>query len=94
MKVGEYLFKKKGLEPEDFIGIYKEIAEVIGVEATVLLHDNFGGQQFNLPKKLYTKDYMIRQVNNENGRNKIRMLAREYGYTERRIRQIIKEAEK
>ena len=34
----------------DLVGIYKEIAELIGVEATVILHKNFRGQQITLPK--------------------------------------------
>ena len=46
----------------DFAGIYKEIAEVIGIEATITLHDNFQGQQITLPKKLFAKDFILRQV--------------------------------
>ena len=43
----------------DFAGIYKEIAEVIGIEATITLHDNFQGQQITLPKKLFAKDFIF-----------------------------------
>ena len=93
MKEGAYLFKKRGVTPDDFAGVYKEIAEVIGVDATVLLHDSFKGQQINLPKKLYTKEYVVIQVENGNSPESIKKVAREFGYTERRLRQLIKEME-
>lgn len=85
------MFKKRSQVPEDFAGVYKEIAEVIGVDATILLHNNFKGQQINLPKKLYTKEYVISQVGSNSSPDKIKATAREYGYTERRLRQMIKE---
>lgn len=77
------------LTATDLVGIYKEIAELIGVEATVILHENFRGQQITLPKKLYTKDYILRQVE---GSENIKKIAVEFGYTERRLRQILMES--
>ena len=64
-------------------GIYKDIAEIIGIEKTILLHDNFQGQQISFPKKLYTKEY----EDNEN----LKTMAFKYGYTERHLRRILKE---
>lgn len=87
------MFKKRSLTSEDFVGVYKEIADVIGVEATVQLHDYFKGQQINLPIKLYTKEYVISQVGDRGNPDKIKTIAREYGYTERRLRQLMKEFE-
>lgn len=72
----------------DLVGIYKEIAELIGVEATVILHNNFRGQQITLPKKLFTKEYILRQVQDEEN---IKKAAVQYGYTERRLRQMLNE---
>lgn len=77
------------LTTTDLVGIYKEIAELIGIEATVILHENFKGQQITLPKKLYTKDYILRQVE---GAESIKKIAVEFGYTERRLRQILTES--
>lgn len=82
--------EKQHITTVDFAGIYKEIAEVIGIEATIALHDNFQGQQITLPKKLFTKDYILRQVQ-QDGNQDIKSVAFQYGYTERRLRQIIKE---
>lgn len=75
----------------DFAGIYKEIAEVIGIEATITLHDNFQGQQITLPKKLFAKDFILRQVKEGGNSINIKEVAFRYGYTERRLRQILKE---
>ena len=75
----------------DFSGIYREIAEVIGVEATLLLHQHFKGQQITLPQKLFTRDYIVRQIENTQERSNLKMIASEFGYTERRLRQILKE---
>ena len=76
----------------NFAGIYKDIAEVIGIEATILLHSNFQGLQITFPKKLYNHEYIISQLNTrEPTAYEIRALANRYGYTERRIRQSIKE---
>ena len=72
----------------DLVGIYKEIAELIGVEATVILHKNFRGQQITLPKKLFTKEYILRQVQDEEN---VKKAAVQYGYTERRLRQMLNE---
>ena len=77
------------LTTTDLVGIYKEIAELIGIEATVILHENFKGQQITLPKKLYTKDYILRQVE---GAESIKKIAVEFGNTERRLRQILTES--
>jgi len=80
------------LSANDFTGVYKEIAEVIGIEATIKLHEHFQGQQITLPKKMYTKEYIVAQIKiGENGSN-VRSVASEFGYTERRLRQIIKES--
>ena len=72
---------------EDFVGVYKEIAEVIGVDATIALHNVFQGQQVTLPKKLYTHEYILSQVGDNTN---VKDTASRFGYTERRLRQIIK----
>lgn len=79
------------VKPKDFVGVYKEIAEVIGVDATMSLHNVFQGQQITLPKKLYTHEYIISQVKQAGGTMNVKATASKYGYTERRLRQIIKE---
>lgn len=83
---------ERKIVPSDFAGIYKEIAEIIGIEATMALHSYLNGQQITFPKKLFTKEYITRQVSTgDKNDNNIKVVAAKYGYTERRLRQILKE---
>ncbi len=87
--------REKKIEAADFAGIYKDIAEVIGVDATLLLHEYLKGQQITFPKKLYSKEYIIKQIAEpEKGGSNIKAIASKYGYTERRLRQLLKENSK
>ena len=67
-------------------GIYKEIAEIAGEEIAKTIHANF-------PNKLYSSQYTAEKIQSEyNGKN-IKQLAMKYGYTERWLRKVIKDAE-
>lgn len=83
--------KREEITPDDFTGVYRDIAEVIGVESTIALHNSFQGQQITLPKKLFTRDYILTKVKKGDGASKVKKVAAQYGYTERRLRQIMKE---
>ena len=78
------------IKPSDLAGIYKEIAEVIGLEATFLLHKEFQGQQITFPKKIYSKAFILQKIQIEKPMN-IKAIASKYGYTDRSLRQMIKE---
>lgn len=88
---GEFLYNNI-MHPCDLIGIYGELAELIGIENAVKVYENFKGQQVSFPMRLYTKDYVVSQVTT-NGKETIKSQATRYGYSERRLRQIIKESE-
>ena len=88
-KVGVTL-SDKNIKPSDLAGIYKDIAELIGIEAALRLHKEFQGQQITFPKKVFSKAYILHQLEVNKNLN-IRSIATEYGYTERRLRQIMKE---
>lgn len=79
----------KKIEVEYLNGIYNEIANLLGVEAAIVLHSAFRGQQINFPVNFFTSEFISRQVINEyNGQN-IKQLATKYGYCEKRIRKMI-----
>jgi hypothetical protein len=88
-KVGVTL-SEKSIKPSDLAGIYKDIAELIGLDKTLLLHKEFQGQQITFPKKIFSRAYIMNQLNKEK-QSDIKGVASEYGYTERRLRQMIKE---
>jgi Mor family transcriptional regulator len=77
------------MKTENLKGIYKEIAQQTDFETAKIIHKLFGGQQISFPKKFYSSDYINEYImNSYNGRN-IRELARQFGLSERRIRQIL-----
>lgn len=71
-------------------GIYKEIADLMGVETAYQMHKYFKGQQITFPIKLYSSKCIANVICEEASAGKtVRDLSQEFGYTERRIRQII-----
>ncbi|MPM85919.1 hypothetical protein SDC9_133002 [bioreactor metagenome] len=77
------------IRKEDFNGVYATIFEHIGENVTREIHSVFGGQQFNFPKKLYSKEYVIRYLKeNYNGRN-VRNIAKELNYSERWVQSLV-----
>ncbi len=74
---------------ENLRDIYKEIAIETDIETAIAIHKLLGGQQISFPKKFYCSDYVNSYIRkNYNGRN-LRELARQFGLSERRIRQIL-----
>ena len=74
---------------EDFAGIYEEIANEVGSENAIKIHNLFKGQQIQFPQKLYKKEYIYSYIRqNYNGQN-IRELSQKFGYSDRRVRQIL-----
>lgn len=68
---------------------YEEIAEIIGVEATIAIFNELKGQQITFPSRLYKKSYVIKEVNLRYDGDNLKELAREFNYTERWIRTFI-----
>ncbi len=79
------------LKAEDLTGVYNEIAELINVETAIEMHKHFAGSQVTFPLKLVTLNYTYYQIYNEFDGTNIRALAIKYGYSNRWIKDIIKE---
>ena len=74
---------------ENFADIYQEIANAAGTETAVAIYRLFRGQQIMFPQKLYKKDYIYNYIRQSyNGKN-VRELSQKFGYSDRRIRQIV-----
>ena len=79
-----------GKQDEDYRGIYKDMVEVLGYETTLKIYQNYKGQQITFPMTLLDKKYIAKKIKKEyNGKNS-KELAKKYGYSERRIREIAK----
>ena len=81
------------LKPHDLAGDYADIAEIIGVENANLLFMHYRGQQITFPQRFFSKKYVALQTEKElkKGNCTLPQLAVKYGYTERRLRQLLKE---
>ena len=86
----EICLKSVNIRPQDLAGIYGELAEIIGTDDAIIIYEYFKGQQVSFPTRLYSKDFVAEQVIS-NKSQPIKKLATKYGYSERRLRQMIQE---
>ena len=74
-----------------FNSVYKEIAEVFGIDVAIGIYRMYKGMQISFPTRLFNPKYVKKQISFEyDGRN-IKQLAKKYGYSEKTIRRMIKE---
>ena len=77
---------------QQYSGIYQDLIELLGIQGVNKLYTNFRGQQIVFPMRLYTREYVIDELHNRyNGKN-LKALALEFGYSERYLRTLLKEA--
>ena len=74
---------------ESLNSIYRELADIIGMENTIKLYDEFKGQQVSFPVKLHNKQYVHEEIKNESNGANLKQLAVKYGYSERTVRRIV-----
>ena len=77
------------MEAKDFYGIYRDLAEQLGVETTIKIHEQLGGTQVTFPLKLYSQAYVENQVRKRYDGTNSKLLAKEFGYTERYIKTLL-----
>ncbi len=74
---------------ENYSGVYMEMVEILGEEATLKIYENFRGQQVTFPMRLYSKSYVEEYIiKNYNGKN-IKEISRNLGYTCNWVQQVI-----
>lgn len=78
-----------GIVEEGMVDIYREIAEIVGVDATIKIYERLKGQQIAFPTRLYKKSYVMQEVNRRYDGTNLKLLAREFNYTERWIRKML-----
>ena len=77
----------------DLVGlndVYKDIADEIGLENTLVIYRLFHGTQISFPNRLFSKEYTHQAIVNEYDGKNISQLAQKYNYSERSIWRIIK----
>lgn len=79
-------------ERELYNSVYREISEIVGLEATLKLYLRFKGQQINFPVRLYNPHLIQQNVIKEFDGSNIPELARKYDYSEKTIRRMIRDS--
>lgn len=72
-------------------GAYSELSEILGIDAVLKLHGKYRGTQLFFPVELFSREFIIMQIIDEYNGHNIKELATKYGYTERWVRQILKD---
>lgn len=72
-------------------GAYSELANLLGIEAVLKIHSAYRGQQITFPVQLFSKEFLKKQIVDEYNGYNIKQLAAKYGYSEKWVRQILKE---
>ena len=96
----ELIFKKRqqeeaeALEKESelYNTVYKEISEIIGLDATLKIYLRFKGQQISFPVRLYNPHLIQQNVIKEFDGTNIKALAKKYDYSEKTIRRMIRDS--
>ena len=79
-------------ETELYNAVYKEICEIIGIDATLKIYLRFKGQQISFPVRLYNPHLIQQNVIKEYDGSNIRELAKKYDYSEKTIRRMIRDS--
>lgn len=80
-----------GITADDLGSVYRELAELVGLEATIAIFQSFRGTQISFPTKLLSQSAIRRIVREQSSVKSAKLLALELGYSERHIRQLISE---
>ena len=93
-KVIEYDTEVEALkkEVELYNDIYKEISEIVGLDATLKIYLRFKGQQVSFPMRLYSPHMIQQSVIKEYDGTNIAELAKKYDYSEKTIRRMIRDS--
>ena len=70
--------------------IYRDIADEIGIENTVVIYRLFHGTQISFPSRLFSKKYIHNAIIQEYDGKNVSQLAQKYNYSERSIWRILK----
>jgi len=76
---------------DELNGVYKEIAENMGIETAVKFYNYFKGMQITFPVKLVSRESVSKRLFQEYDGNNLREIAQKYGYSERWTRSLIDE---
>ena len=95
MTLNESLFEELEVKSlsKDLSGlndVYREIADEIGIENAIAIYKLFNGTQVSFPSRLFSKEYIHKEIISEYNGSNVMQLAQKYNYSERSIWRILK----
>ncbi len=78
------------LDAELLNNVYREISEATGTDVAIEMYRLFKGQQITFPVRFLNPDCVKQRIIEEYDGSNIALLAKEYDYSEKPIRRIIK----
>ena len=95
MSVNDSIFESQEVQllKNELLGlndVYRDIADEIGIENTLVIYKLFHGTQVSFPTRLFSKEYIHEAIVNEYNGNNVPQLAQKYNYSERSIWRILK----
>lgn len=80
---------KKKTQPK-YLGLYEELAEVVGEKHMKEIYKRFQGLEVSFPMRLYHPEYVVKLAL-ENPDMDLREIAKKYGYNEKYLKRLIKQ---
>ena len=91
---GAEILAGKQIDADGLNDVYKDLYDCVGAENMIKIYARLKGSQITFPQRLFSSEYVKRQVLKKYNGDNIKQLAREYEYSEKWIRQMIKEGKK
>ena len=79
-------------DTELFNDVYKEIGNVLGLDAALEIYQMYKGQQITFPVHLFNVKRIQNSVIKEYDGTNIKELAKRYGYAEKTVRRMIRDS--
>jgi len=79
----------EGLKPEQLHGIYRDIAENLGVDVAMLMFEHYRGLQVTFPTRFLCPEYIKSCICTEYNGNNTSELAKKYNYSGRWVRELV-----
>lgn len=71
---------------------YRGLSELVGVESMLQIYQQYKGMQMTIPTHLYDRTLAAKKVREEYTGQNQQELARKYGYSQKWIRQVVRES--
>lgn len=79
-------------DPQLLNTVYKEIGERLGIETAMEIYQLFRGQQVTFPMRFFSAGCLREMILQEYDGTNVKKLAVKYGYSEKTVRRIIRDA--